>query len=83
MKTSDWPWKIILDPDGKTYIEDANGKRVAEVYGALVDPNCFLIAAAPDLLQALQEFTKCGLNAGYNSELAKRAQIAILKAKGY
>ena len=41
-----------------------------------------LIAAAPDLLAALEEFIECGPNAGHNRELVAQVKMALKKAKG-
>ncbi len=76
------PWKIILDTDGKTYIEDTGGERVAEVYGRLVDPNCFLIKAAPELLEALQDIASFCEAYGELQGVVSQANRAIKKAKG-
>ncbi len=49
------PWRIMLTPSGYTYINagphDENKIRIGEVYGEAVNPNCFLVAAAPDLYE--------------------------------
>lgn len=45
-----------------------------------VEANAALIAAAPELLEALQEFIECGPNAGHNQDLIVMAQAAITKA---
>ena len=42
--------------------------------------NARLIAAAPDLLEALREFLECGVNAGSNEELKQKCRAAIAKA---
>lgn len=44
--------------------------------------NARLIAAAPDLLNALQEFIDCGANAGNNAALIAQCRAAIAKATG-
>lgn len=41
-----------------------------------------LFAAAPELLEALEEFLACGPNAGYNQDLIDQVKKAISKAKG-
>lgn len=46
-------------------------------------PNANLIAAAPDLLEALEAMQKCdGTDLGELEDLFKRAEAAIAKAKG-
>jgi hypothetical protein len=44
--------------------------------------NANLIAAAPELLEALEEFVECGPNAGHNQDLVVQVKKAIAKARG-
>ena len=46
------------------------------------EANARLMAAAPDLLEALLEFVECGTNAGSNEELKQKCRAAIAKATG-
>lgn len=41
-----------------------------------------LFAAAPELLEALEEFLACGPNAGHNQDLIDQAKKSVSKAKG-
>jgi hypothetical protein len=61
-----------------------NGVTIAQVpIDALAwKANAHLIAAAPELLEALEEFLLCGENAGHNDDLKAQARAAIAKAKG-
>lgn len=82
------PWTIgdflqtgnmdIRSPDKEVcLLRYRKSKTNDEVYA-----NAALIAAAPDLLSALEEFIACGPNAGHNSELIGMVKQAIAKAKG-
>ena len=52
------PWSI--DPEGSiaVTIEGGNGEPICDVYGANKEADAYLIAAAPDLLEALEECRK-------------------------
>jgi len=41
-----------------------------------------LMSAAPEMLEALEEFLLCGQNAGHNQRLIEQVKNAIAKAKG-
>lgn len=44
--------------------------------------NARLIAAAPEMLEALEEFLLCGPNAGHNQDLLEQVKNTIKKARG-
>lgn len=62
----------------KKYIGVLRAQPNKTVTGA----NARLIASAPELLAALEEFIACGPNAGDNDALIKQCKAAINKAKG-
>ena len=74
------PWTLS---EHKSFVQKHRGDRqietIAEVYA---DANASLIAAAPDMLEALEEFIQCGPNAGHNLDLRKQVLEAIAKARG-
>jgi hypothetical protein len=84
------PWVAYDDSnDGKTNrIEIAAlGKTVARIYHSVPEenlPNARLIAAAPDLLEALKEMLDSHEDActGYGEGAADKARSAIAKATG-
>jgi hypothetical protein len=82
------PWVVYDDSnDGKTNRMEiaARGKTVARIYHSVPEedwPNACLIAAAPDLLEALVE-ASVALRIGHNSLTAlEKASAAIAKATG-
>ena len=82
------PWKFYDDSnDGKTNRIEivAIGKTVARIYHSVPAedlPNARLIAAAPDLLEALKD-ALCVLECcGKDYPAASKAQAAIAKATG-
>ena len=86
------PWRVSLVDD--TRVEDATGNCVAEIDGDYNQPetwpameaNSRLIAAAPDLLEALERMTYLQSGGPVKSSDAdkwlKEARAAIAKAKG-
>jgi hypothetical protein len=89
MKHTSGPWKYIkANPSpttGEHLIAGARPGYLAEVRdcgSGDVAANAHLIAAAPDLLAALQEFIDCGANAGNNAALIAQCRAAIAKATG-
>lgn len=46
------------------------------------EANAHLIAAAPEMLEALEEFLLCGPNVGHNQDFIALVKAAIAKAKG-
>lgn len=85
------PWKaqthISLD---RMEIRDANGRRIAEcamdfpMSAKTHDANASLIAAAPELLEALQEIVTAADGEGWSQLDASftKARAAISKASG-
>jgi hypothetical protein len=77
---------------GPWFVDDnqiwGNGIPLAEIYKITVmskeeqSANARLIAAAPELLEALQEFIKLGSSAGSNENLIAQATLVIAKATG-
>ena len=61
---------------------DEKGWPVAEVHTGNIHANARLIAAAPEMLEALIEFIECGSNAGHNADLVARVTAVIKKARG-
>ena len=89
------PWVFYDDSnDGKTKRIEiaAQGKTVARIYHSVPEedlPNVRLIAAAPDLLEALQDFLNWSNSVYYGEDtrrelvMAKnKARAAIAKATG-
>ncbi len=79
-------WKYNKEFSAVVVYTDHKIKAVAD-FGKVDSPeteaNGYLIAAAPELLAALQEFILCGKNAGYNQELIELCRAAItLATKG-
>jgi len=79
------PWKVLLDPRYAVYVigthSDGDGMYNAICFTKKRDANAHLIAAAPDMLEALKEITgnTCKSAHEMNIEIAKRA---ITKAEG-
>ena len=75
-----WPWRIGAIESGMVAIDGANGE---EVTGFVSPEDGHLIAAAPDLLEALIELADCGAEAwGEDRPCVKWARAAIAKATG-
>ena len=70
----DFSGYMIAGP-GECYIAE-----ISNLDGQANEADAALIAAAPELLEALQEFIECGPNAGHNQDLIVMAQAAIAKA---
>jgi hypothetical protein len=81
MKYTKGPWTIWLTPEGKTYILGDDTKQVAEVYGAPIHDNCFLIKAAPEMFEALATIQRLAEGQKING-IASIARNALEKAKG-
>ena len=74
------PWRIGAIESGMVAIDGANGE---EVTGFVSPEDGRLIAAAPDLLEALIELADCGAEAwGDDRPCVKWARAAIAKATG-
>lgn len=79
------PWKLsgrIVDKELCNYtatITDKDGNEIVNCIGKQ-SHNARLIAAAPEMYEALKEFLECGINAGSNMELIKQVKDAIAKA---
>ncbi len=76
------PWRACIEAD---YVQsETTGYYVAEIFGGM--PNALLIAAAPDMLAALQGLIGCLGDGGYfpAAGLTKTnaARAAIAKATG-
>jgi GH15 family glucan-1,4-alpha-glucosidase len=80
-------WSVSKTPTGKSKIVDHNGFSVANLSGTVAkdnDKNAKLIAAAPDLLKALEDLVeKCLHSDAYNQKVDElyNAQQAIQKAR--
>lgn len=82
------PWRVVISDNGdRCEIEAANKDCVARAFAPFPfdtswderDANARLIAAAPELLEALQDLVDTGFVGGPQ---LKRAQAAIAKATG-
>lgn len=74
------PWRVGAIESGMVAIDGANGE---EVTGFVSPEDGRLIAAAPDLLEALIELADCGAEAwGEDRPCVKWARAAIAKATG-
>ena len=74
------PWRIGAIESGMVAIDGANGE---EVTGFVFREDGRLIAAAPDLLEALIELADCGAEAwGEDRPCVKWARAAIARATG-
>ena len=88
------PWYVKrqedLDPSGNGYVWAVKGKPESDKHYvqnpayANSEANARLIAAAPDLLAALQEWTSMAVNSGLEGcdEILEQAEAAIAKAEG-
>ena len=74
------PWQFMLDG---FYINNSTGECIAEIYGwgDLRDANANLIAAAPDLLEALKKVADHFRESGFEKTLNLIDPI-IAKAEG-
>lgn len=83
-------WKAVAaTPDERTFVETQDGDRlICFVEGSVGDnhsdyANARLIAAAPDLLKALERcISALAANGAPNCEAVKEARAAITKAGG-
>jgi hypothetical protein len=84
------PWKIVHHANGlgeATQIDGANRGSVADVYGAtdgVQTANAHLIAAAPDMLEALEALMSDSSTLAGNIQIEswELATAAIKKARG-
>lgn len=76
------PWEIAVFPDKRIFVENSYGDGVGEVYDYA---NARLVAAAPDLLEALK-IADGALNEDSNGQVLLEAsgyvRAAIAKAEG-
>ncbi len=88
-KHTNGPWKVSLTDD--TVVVDANGAEVAAIDGdynhpdtwPVMEANARLIAAAPDLLAALEAImSERWYPAGRSEHVSDMARAAIAKARG-
>ena len=73
------PWHATTMADGQTYVFRADGKCLTQFSGSLTKPDARLIAAAPELLQALREIVRIDDNVrpgDYNNALIQICGIA-------
>ena len=89
LQHSEGPWTIANDADGWDNIVDADGRRIAEVDSCSggKDPDARLMAAAPELLEALelmlsQYGCRCGTSGCSKCTDSEIAREAIRKARG-
>ena len=89
LQHSPGPWSIANDADGWDNIVDADDRRIAEVDSCSggKDPDARLIAAAPELLEALelmlsQYNCSCGQRGCNRWKYSQIAREAIRKARG-
>lgn len=81
------PWFCFKNEDGKILINDSeiDAFPIAEIYGVQDEQNARLIAAAPDLLEALKRLAAYGDVFAYRfneTNPFKQAIAAIEKAEG-
>ena len=73
------PWRYEYEPGFCGELIAANGTIIAEFISEPRPPNARLIAAAPELLEALQGLITGAEAMGWNT---KKARAAIAKATG-
>lgn len=93
------PWRLSEGPgdgswdDPRRCVESADGKLVCVTVGGNDVANATLIAAAPEMLQALEAYedalSLCGAGTGFEAEIAAAHErfdvlrrVAIRKARG-
>lgn len=85
MRHTPGPWDKVKHTVDHTYL-GTKEKPIAEIcplYGAESEANLRLIAAAPEILEALRGIVEnCCINCGDNCDLLKEGRAAIDKAKG-
>lgn len=73
----------VVDAEGYSVFNSLDGATtVPAKYQPEVLSRAHLFAAAPELLEALEEFIICGPNAGHNQDLIEQVKSAIAKARG-
>lgn len=92
MKHTESPWEVALDSRSKAVIVHHQGKSIATVRGKNAENDAILIAAVPDLLEALETIAnwkdhspKLAVNFGSNGVRDYYRNIAkavIAKANG-
>ena len=77
------PW-VVIDEREKRYITDSSDDAIAQVYRdvgtSYFEANCLLVAAAPELLAALQGFVNHGTC--FDEQDMTAARAANAKATG-
>lgn len=92
------PWHVVTGPhvadsDGRSLAMIQNGgyeprpddRHRLQRWGrsdAELKEIANIIAAAPEMLQALDEFLRCGPNAGHNRDLLSMVETVVAKARG-
>jgi len=74
------PWSFGSDINSAEQSVHTDFKQIAMVNSSI--GNARLIAAAPEMLEALEEFIRCGPHAGQNRDLLKVVESVIAKAQG-
>ncbi len=84
------PWDIVNAPNGKTYIKDKDRAILAVIYGdntltvGDTSANAALIAAAPELLEALRTIVANSASVQMGPQWAVQvARNAIIRVKGW
>jgi len=88
MKHTKGPWDVVVRSTEKGISGYVGANNSTEVLATVECPNeqgmsnAQLIAAAPEMLEALEEFLRCGPNAGHNRDLLELIESVIKKARG-
>lgn len=74
------PWTAFKDMLGKWHVDHEDGHCI--IQGEKAEANARLIAAAPELLAALQNLLDADMTSESAIKVVHNARIAIAKAKG-